>query len=1451
MMKRFCTTSFMILLLISFLSTLQFAYSQKQVVEEITEGKEYWFGLPFCGREDNEAIRGDYPIAIWISSKVDTRARVEDQQTGSVQNVVIRKNKITQVPYGDNLMVKQSEVVENKGIHVVGDDPISVAVYMSYKWSGEAYRVTPVEWLGRKYVTMNMYQDQLLQTGGYRPPQILIIATHDGTKLTYRPTTETDKGIQAGGLGTATMNKGQTFLIFGSIKPNLSQDISTDLSGTYLQANYPIAVISGHTKAAFPRFQYTFLGRNGGFMRNMMTDMVWPIELLGNEYISAPIKYADRPRDQIQDDRGDLIRFVATEDGTIISQMRRDGSGLMQISPVLKRGQFYDIVNQEEAAFYSANKKVLVAQYGKTWWNHAVHPATKSDDNDEPQNPSKNGQGMLIVLAPVDHWTSYATWRSPDQIDDFVYVTFKADHLNYLYIDGIKFSVKFGNAIKYLEGTDYAYVAESIAAGDHYMYGDTIPGTDGKEKAVFGAYAYGNWDRSKDGFAYGYPIGINYNSPCEDSLVVTDTMICGDVTGNAKVLPENADCAWLYNILPSDLENYIFSTDPDFIPGNSKNAEFYLKIINPKKYAKGTVKVQTKSGKTWTKTFEYWPEEIAFEPEKVDFGQLQEGDNVCGYTFDIVNISKKVPVTVNNLYLENNKPEFKINLTSKDHPVTLPFTLQPGERKTIEVCANAPVFTKETVRDFVIAELGCYEWPKVELVYVMGDPVVWIGDAKWENIPVGNLVPKDVKIINKSDVDVVLTSMTWPDADKTIFPKIEGLPCGPQGGDFTAPLTLKPQSEMTFTTYYHPNAVGTHKTEAIFVGNTTKDKLNSIWEGNSIDVGPGINGYDWQKKRIVDNKWVVTPYDGEIEVYCVGNTKINVNSIYLKDDVDAVFTIDNKFIPTQLQPDEHVKIPVTFSPKEEKDYNAKVVFEAEFNNNTMTVEADLLGTGVQPHILITGHTFAKLYIGESESDYGQVSNPDDNPGYTMPLTVNDLRIVGTDANAFEIDRTVIDPLLPKTIQPGQTWDIPIKFTALHAGRHDAQLKAYNWDEVNGNNPDQDAPEVAEGDLVGFGYTEGLETTDWNYGTLFRSLSGDGTVMLINTGSETINITRDIDASLIGQINAFNSGMMDWHTSDGRTKNNLLAPFQLASGDTLFVDVRFTALDVGQYDAQIEYQTENLSGESQTVYSNLVGRGKVFRIVTEIPKNYQADPGRSTEITYLIRKAQGETSTFEEAAINEFKIFIKFKDDSRGDAQDVYPVVDGCQDIVTTGTLLDGWTCNYAKIVNGQILQLYYGGDQNNNKTIAGDGAMFRFTMKAFLSDLNIVPLPHWFEVLGTPANYVIVDTIPGSITITPVCVNTLRLIQLSNVEYSLMQNVPNPASGNIIINYSVGLEARTTITLFNASGHKIATLIDQSLKPGKYEISFNAEELGLSSGAYFYKMESGPFIDSKTMIISK
>jgi hypothetical protein len=824
-------------------------FAQKQTIETITGGYEYWLGLPFAAREQNESIRGDYPVAIWITSKYDTRASVEDQQTGSIIRVIIKKDIITLIPYGDHLMNKVSEQVENKGIHVKSDAPVTVSVKISYKWTGETYRVMPVEMLGKEYVTMNLYQDQLSATGEERSPQILIVATQDKTTIDYTPSTETMKGIKTGETGQVVLNKGETFLILGSIKKGMSQDNSTDLSGTYIKADKPIAVFSGHTKGAFPRYQYTFLGRNGGFMRNLLIDMVLPFELLGKKYISAPILYADRKRGRITDDKGDLIRFVATADDTKISMMKKDGSEMIQISPTLKRGQFFDIVNQEDAALYSANKKVLVAQYGKTWWIHAVHPKVKGN-NDEPQNPSRSGQGMLLSLIPFEQWTNYAAWRSPAQIDNFIYITFDKKYLDYIVLDGKKLKESYADNIKNIAGTDYAYLCHSIANGDHLLTVEGLPSND-KNTRIFSCYPYGNWDRSKDGFAYGYPVGINYALDYNDTLMITeDQSDCGVVTVTAEVSSSEYKNANLLNVYPLQLDNYQLKihNNPEFIPGQNNKVVFTLKPFDSTKYAKCAVKIMTKTGRTQILNYEYEPEKISFEPEYVDFGNLEPDTLVCDKIFEITNSSDKRSLTVHALTFINGNKGFEINYNSHKYPFSLPFTLPPGGRKKIEVCVRVPGKTGKYVTDSLIIEADCIKSKVLPFHYVSGIPSANISDANWENIHVGATVSQMVQIKNESDVELIIYSINW--TDTVNFPKVEGLPCAPTGGTLVPPLKIDADKDTSFVVFYRPSSVGNHSTVAIFTANTDEGKLNSVWTGSS---------YTGVEDNLFSDKFEITP----------------------------------------------------------------------------------------------------------------------------------------------------------------------------------------------------------------------------------------------------------------------------------------------------------------------------------------------------------------------------------------------------------------------------------------------------------------------------------------------------------------------------------------------------------------------------------------------------------------
>jgi photosystem II stability/assembly factor-like uncharacterized protein len=86
-------------------------------------------------------------------------------------------------------------------------------------------------------------------------------------------------------------------------------------------------------------------------------------------------------------------------------------------------------------------------------------------------------------------------------------------------------------------------------------------------------------------------------------------------------------------------------------------------------------------------------------------------------------------------------------------------------------------------------------------------------------------------------------------------------------------------------------------------------------------------------------------------------------------------------------------------------------------------------------------------------------------------------------------------------------------------------------------------------------------------------------------------------------------------------------------------------------------------------------------------------------------------------------------------------------------------------------------------------------------------------------------------------------------DYSLGQNYPNPFNPSTSIKFKIPESGYTTIRVYNILGSEVATLLNEMKQPGIYEVSFDAA--GLSSGTYFYAMESGTFREVRKMVILK
>lgn len=86
-------------------------------------------------------------------------------------------------------------------------------------------------------------------------------------------------------------------------------------------------------------------------------------------------------------------------------------------------------------------------------------------------------------------------------------------------------------------------------------------------------------------------------------------------------------------------------------------------------------------------------------------------------------------------------------------------------------------------------------------------------------------------------------------------------------------------------------------------------------------------------------------------------------------------------------------------------------------------------------------------------------------------------------------------------------------------------------------------------------------------------------------------------------------------------------------------------------------------------------------------------------------------------------------------------------------------------------------------------------------------------------------------------------------KYMLHQNYPNPFNPVTNIKWQIAKVGFTKIIVFDILGKEVATLVNEKLQPGSYEVTFDGSSL--SSGVYFYKLTANNFSATKKLILLK
>ncbi len=90
-------------------------------------------------------------------------------------------------------------------------------------------------------------------------------------------------------------------------------------------------------------------------------------------------------------------------------------------------------------------------------------------------------------------------------------------------------------------------------------------------------------------------------------------------------------------------------------------------------------------------------------------------------------------------------------------------------------------------------------------------------------------------------------------------------------------------------------------------------------------------------------------------------------------------------------------------------------------------------------------------------------------------------------------------------------------------------------------------------------------------------------------------------------------------------------------------------------------------------------------------------------------------------------------------------------------------------------------------------------------------------------------------------------VEAEDGEFALSQNRPNPFDGTTTITFQLPAESHVTLEVFDVTGRKVASLLDETRMPGEHAVRLDAQSW--TPGIYFYRLTAGGAVEQKKMLL--
>lgn len=291
-----------------------------------SKGTDFWLCMPEKYNSNTEGVPNVPAVYLQIAASAAANGLVEIPGLGFSYAYSVAANSVTSVSLPMTVFLSGKDVIQNKGIHVTSNTPVSVVGVTAHLFESDSYLGLPANALGTQYT--------VLAIGG-KQSQLAIVATQDSTTVTIVPSEDSGEATNTRLRRvpyTITLNTGQTYQLRSRLEIE-------GVTGTHITSNKPVAVWGGAREALIPATQYT--------AANTVFEQLIPSDRQGTRFLCVPL--ATRP----------FATFVGIVAARYNTEVRLNGI----LQTTLKRGQSwaYQLLEPVEI---TTSKPALVAQYG-------------------------------------------------------------------------------------------------------------------------------------------------------------------------------------------------------------------------------------------------------------------------------------------------------------------------------------------------------------------------------------------------------------------------------------------------------------------------------------------------------------------------------------------------------------------------------------------------------------------------------------------------------------------------------------------------------------------------------------------------------------------------------------------------------------------------------------------------------------------------------------------------------------------------------------------------------------------------------------------------------------------------------------------------------------------------------------------------------------------------------